>query len=284
MRTLIHLSDLHFGRTDETVIESLLRTVHELAPDVVAVSGDFTQRARPEQFREAQAFLRALPSPQIVVPGNHDIPLYNVFRRFFRALTRYTHYISDDLTPFYGDEEIAVLGINTARSFTLKDGRINTRQIAHIRECLCTDRPNMTRILVTHHPFELPPGHAGKDIVGRARLVMETLATCKVDLLLAGHLHRSYTAYTIERYRIRGYSALVVQAGTATSTRSRGEANAFNLIKITAASITVVCFLWQPTDRAFVPSAARHFRLTNEGWMGASEVPVVDLPDLLTPS
>src|SRR5215210_8080881 len=137
MRTLVHLSDLHFGRIDETLLEPVIATVAEVKPDVVVVSGDLTQRARSQQFKEGRQFLDKLPSPQIIVPGNHDVPLHNVFARFLQPLDKYKEYITDDLQPFYADQEIAIMGINTARSLTIKDGRINDEQVARIREQLC---------------------------------------------------------------------------------------------------------------------------------------------------
>ena len=99
MRTLVHLSDLHFGRIDPQLLEPLATKIKEINPDVVAVSGDLTQRARSHQFREARVFLDTLPKPQIVVPGNHDVPLYNVFSRFFSPLDKYRRYITEDLRP-----------------------------------------------------------------------------------------------------------------------------------------------------------------------------------------
>lgn len=274
MRTLVHLSDLHFGRISPGILEPLLAAVRGIAPDVVVVSGDLTQRARRRQFREAGAFLRVLPSPQIVVPGNHDVPLYDLGRRFFRTLARYRRYITDDLQPFYSDEEVAILGLSTARAFTLKDGRISARQIAYIRERFGAGTAGKTKVLVTHHPFELPADHRGDDVVGRARPVMETLAACDVDLLLAGHLHLSYTGYTAERYQIHGHSALVVQAGTATSTRSRGEVNAFNVIRIARPRMTVECFTWDPHRRTFAVSSIGYFHRTSEGWAVDADMPV----------
>ncbi|HEX9172967.1 MAG TPA: metallophosphoesterase, partial [Telluria sp.] len=133
MRTLVHLSDLHFGRVDPALLDPLRELVHRIAPDVVVVSGDLTQRARSGQFEAARAWLDTLPGPQVIVPGNHDISLYNVFRRFVKPLERYKRYITDDLDPIYIDEEIAVLGVNTARSLTFKDGRVNDRQVDQIR-------------------------------------------------------------------------------------------------------------------------------------------------------
>src|SRR6476469_8975679 len=133
MRTVVHLSDLNFGRVDDALMAPLRETIERIAPNVVVVSGDLTQRAKSEQFEEAKAYLDTLPGPQIIVPGNHDISLYNVFRRFLQPLTRYKRYITDDLEPTFVDGEIAVLGINTARSLTFKDGRVNKEQIASMR-------------------------------------------------------------------------------------------------------------------------------------------------------
>src|SRR6266850_1933204 len=251
MRSIVHLSDIHFGRVHDHVIAPLVEAVTKINPDLVAVSGDLTQRARSHQFKEARAFLDRLPKPQIVVPGNHDVPLHNVFARFMQPLRKYRHYITGDLRPFYYDEEIAVLGVNTARSLTVKGGRINTDQVAWMRERLCACEPEVVKIVVTHHPFDLPEGHDQRNLLGRARMAMEALASCGADVFLAGHLHVSHTTHSATRYRIKGHSALVVQAGTATSTRGRGEANSFNVIRIDRPHIAVERFEWQPERTEF---------------------------------
>ena len=141
MRVIAHLSDLHFGKIDAELLEPLRRLLHALKPDVLVVSGDLTQRAKPEQFREARRYLDTLPKPQVVVPGNHDVPLYNVLDRFLRPLTKFRSIIEPDLSPCHIDQEIAVLGVNTARSFVVKDGRINKEQIAQLRETLEAPAP-----------------------------------------------------------------------------------------------------------------------------------------------
>ena len=267
MRTLVHLSDLHFGRVDPHILAPLIKTVSEMKPDLVAVSGDLTQRARSHQFREARAFLDALPQPQIVVPGNHDVPLHNVFSRFLQPLDKYQRYINDDLQPVYADEEIVVVGVNTARSLTFKGGRINEAQVARVREQLCGSNNHLVKAVVTHHPFDLPAGYDDRELVGRAQMAMTGLADCGADLFLAGHLHVSHTSHTAERYNIRGHSALVVQAGTASSTRGRGEANSFNVIRINRPDITVERMAWQPARSAFVISGEERFRHTSDGWV-----------------
>jgi 3',5'-cyclic AMP phosphodiesterase CpdA len=266
MRTLVHLSDLHFGRVDYSVVEPLVETIAGIKPDVVVVSGDLTQRARSEQFKEAREFLNRLPSPQIIVPGNHDVPLHNAYARFFQALDKYKRYITDDLEPFYSDEELAILGINTARSLTIKYGRVNEEQIAAIRERLCPFSDEVTKIIVTHHPFDLPEGHDEDELVGRAQMAMEAIAKCGADVLLAGHLHVSHTGHSSARYKIAGHSALIVSAGTATSTRGRGETNSFNVIRVKHPFINVERLSWQPQRAAFAPSSTEHFKHTPEGW------------------
>jgi 3',5'-cyclic AMP phosphodiesterase CpdA len=267
MRTIVHLSDLHFGRVNAQVLPPLIDTITRINPDLVAVSGDLTQRARSYQFAEARAFLDRLPQPQLVVPGNHDVPLHNVFARFAQPLTKYRRYITSDLRPFYRDEEIAVLGVNTARSLTIKNGRINRGQLAWMRERLSDLAPEVVRIVVTHHPFDLPAGHNERDLVGRARMAMETLAGCGADVFLAGHLHVSHTTHSATRYQIKGHSALVVQAGTATSDRGRGEANSFNVVRIDRTHIAVERYAWSPERETFGHTTTENFRHAPDGWI-----------------
>ena len=267
MRSIVHLSDIHFGRVNQRVIAPMIEVIMRVAPDLVAVSGDLTQRARAHQFKEARAFLDRLPTPQIVVPGNHDVPLHNVAARFLQPLRGYRRYITDDLQPFYRDDEIAVLGINTARSLTFKKGRINEGQIGWMSERLCACGPGVVKIVVTHHPFDVPEGHDQGNLVGRARAAMEGLARCGADLFLAGHLHVSHTSRSVTRYNIEGHSALLVQAGTAASDRGRGEENSFNVLRIDRPEIAVERFEWQPGRGVFGLVRSEHFRHTPEGWV-----------------
>jgi 3',5'-cyclic AMP phosphodiesterase CpdA len=267
MKKIVHLSDLHFGRIDPALVGPLAEAVNETAPTLVVVSGDLTQRARSHQFKEAREFLDRLPRPQVVVPGNHDVPLYDVLSRFARPLDKYRRHISEDMEPVYEDEEMVVAGVNTARSLTRKYGRVNERQVAFLRERLCKYPEEVLKVVVTHHPFDVPAGADEREIVGRAQMAMETLAACGVDLLLAGHMHVSHTGRTAERYRIQGHSALFVQAGTATSTRGRGEANSFNVIRLKHPHIQVERRVWRPEAGSFARANAETFRHTSgEGW------------------
>jgi 3',5'-cyclic AMP phosphodiesterase CpdA len=269
MRTIVHLSDLHFGDADPALVAPLVASVQSCAPDLVAISGDLTQRARRTQFHAARAFLDSLPAPVIVVPGNHDVPLYNVVARFLRPLAGYQRAVGADLEPLWADDEIAVLGINTARSLTFKRGRINERQVATARERFLVMPPHVLKVVVTHHPFDLPEDAHVRELVGRAAMAMRGLAACGVDIILSGHLHLGRIGTTRERFAIEGHSALVVQAGTALSRRRRGEANAFNVLRTAHERVTVEHHVWSEQERTFGLSARQAFRFQDGHWLRA---------------
>jgi 3',5'-cyclic AMP phosphodiesterase CpdA len=269
LKTLVHLSDIHFGRVDEAVVEAIVPQIHSLLPHVVVVSGDLTQRAKPDEFRAARRFLDNLPGPQIVVPGNHDVPLYNVFQRFGQPLAKYRRFITSDLAPFYSDGEIAVAGINTARSLTFKDGRINDVQMQRLHDRLAPLDERVTKFVVTHHPFDLPEGFDASNLVGRAPEAMEVFLRAGADVLLAGHLHTTHIASTATRYPVHGRSALVVQAGTATSTRGRGETNSFNCIRSDGDRLQVERWAWSPERGRFEEAASEGFTWSDNGWLPA---------------
>ncbi len=131
MRTIVHLSDLHFGRFDDNLVAPLLAVILEIAPDLVVISGDLTQRARPREFQQARAFLDLIGRPLLVVPGNHDVPLFNVAEKIVDPLRRYRRYITTDLAPVFEDEEMIAVGINSARRVAVQSGggRLNIRQV-----------------------------------------------------------------------------------------------------------------------------------------------------------
>jgi len=264
MRVVVHLSDLHFGRVEHALLAPLARRVRAVQPHLVVVSGDLTQRAKSAEFREARRFLDALPGPLLVVPGNHDIPYYNLFQRFFQPLAKYRRYICEETEPVYVDEELAIVGLNTARSAVFKGGRVNATQLARVASRFSALAPGMVKIVATHHPFDLPAGHEARSLVGRARLAMDAFAACGADILLAGHLHASHVGDTAARYPIGAYAALIVQAGTATSMRGRGEANSFNVLRIERGRIDIERFAWTGPD--FTVASRASFSRAAGGW------------------
>jgi 3',5'-cyclic AMP phosphodiesterase CpdA len=268
MKTLVHLSDLHFGRIDPRLVDPLRRAVNDAKPDLIAISGDFTQRARRAQFKEARAFLDSLSAKTLVVPGNHDIPLYDVVSRFAAPLSYYRQFISSDLEPEYQDDEMIVLGINTARSwvYPFGEGRINATQVDRIVRQLASVPPSMLRVIVTHHPFDLPPGVNEKRLLGRSAMAMERLAKVNADLFLSGHLHISHVSHTVDRYHVADHSALIVQAGTV-STRGRGEQPSFNVLQMQRPEIALTRYAWDDVAGSFVPSIVGKYRHTATGWL-----------------
>jgi 3',5'-cyclic AMP phosphodiesterase CpdA len=267
MKTIAHISDLHFGAEDPPVVAGLLKDLLDLQPCLVIVSGDLTQRARRSQFAAAREYLQRIPYPLVVVPGNHDVPLYDFIRRFASPLERYKHYISDDLNPVWQDDGLVVLGLNTARSFTWKSGRISHDQIAFMREQLCPIPESTFKILVTHHPFIPPPGESGIgiDLVGRAALALETVEACRIKLMLSGHLHHGYTGDVRTFYPLSKASTVAVQAGTACSHRIRNEPNAYNRIRISSDHITITIRVWD--QGAFRSSTEVSYRLRDGEWL-----------------
>jgi 3',5'-cyclic AMP phosphodiesterase CpdA len=277
---LIHLSDLHFGAHDERLVEAVATRIDEDKPDLVVASGDFTQRARTEQFQEACRFLGRLRDAGhevLAVPGNHDIPLYDVFRRFLSPLTRYKKYIDDTLCPSFEMPGVAVLGINTARSLTIKDGRINREQIDFIRDSFSRTDADWTRVLVTHHPLFALPVSDGPELgkaIGRQELALDAVEELGVDLVLAGHNHRA-SAHDASDLVTRAGGTLVVQAGTATSIRLRDEEQSFNRIEIDGEEVTLTVFGWA-SDR-FEAQEAKRYRRQDGRWRAGVAAPVEDV-------
>jgi 3',5'-cyclic AMP phosphodiesterase CpdA len=285
MKTLAHISDLHFGRVDDAVVASLMDDLTAAGPDLIVVSGDLTQRALHAQYRAARAFLDALPAPYLVVPGNHDIPAHALHERFSRPLSRYRRYIQEDLCPFVQDGELAVLGLNSARPFLLRHwnwayGSLSRKQIRLVGETFRPLPPHTVKVLVAHHPFLPPPAAPKTRLVNRALPMLKACADVGVDLLLAGHLHTAYVRDVTAHFTAVDRSMLVAQASTATSTRLRDEPNAYNRIRLAPDHIVIGSRVWD--GQRFVYGPVDGFRRTNGHWEpqhGAAADLLEALPD-----
>jgi 3',5'-cyclic AMP phosphodiesterase CpdA len=261
-------------------VDAATAWLEDRRPDLVVISGDFTQRARVEQFHQAAVWLgrlRAAGLKILVIPGNHDVPLYDVVRRFAAPLDRYKRYISNDLCPFYEDREVAILGLNTARSLTIKDGRINHDQMDMLRQKFARVPPDKTRILVTHHPlFAMPIGNGGEwsEAVGRHDDAVKAACEAGVHLALAGHFHRTY-AEAARKMVAHSGGALVIQAGTATSTRLRNnEPQSFNWLHVRRNNeMELQVIVWD--GAAFRRASHVEYRHDGEAWAARE---VVDPP------
>jgi 3',5'-cyclic AMP phosphodiesterase CpdA len=273
MPRIVHLSDLHFGAHEDRLVRAVEQRVDELRPELVVISGDFTQRARTEQFEDACEFLQRLQHSGhevLAVPGNHDVPLYDVLRRFLSPLARYRRFIDDNLCPFVELPGLAVLGVNTARSLTFKDGRINQHQVTFIRETFSRTPTDAFRVVVTHHPlFALKVADETAPAIGRQELALDAIEEAGVDMLLAGHNHHA-SSHSASDLVTRAGGALVVQAGTATSTRVREQEQSFNSIDIVEGSVTITVNSWQ--GEGFAAQETRKYAWEQGHWTIASPV------------
>ncbi len=264
MRTIAHLSDLHFGRHDEAAAELLLADLSQTRPDLVVITGDLTQRARHWQFAAARAFLERLPRPVIVIPGNHDVPLYAVVERLVGRLARYRRYICAELQPFFTDDEIALLGLNTARSAAFSNGRISYRQAAAIKSVFAEVPANRLRILAIHHPLAVPAAAGDLAPVGRAAMARKAMTEAGVRLVLSGHYHRAFSGDLPGNDLVSVGSILFVHAGTAISTRLRGEPNSYNLVRV--GPTTVTCTVRSFRGKDFQDAESARYALLGGRW------------------
>jgi 3',5'-cyclic AMP phosphodiesterase CpdA len=274
MRRIAHISDLHFGRHDPGVAEDLLAALERLAPDLVAVSGDLTQRARRAEFAAARNFLARIRPPVLAIHGNHDVPLYNLLDRWLRPHARFEAFIGPDCCPRYVDAEIAVVGLNTAsRRLDRGGGRATPAHIEAIRAGFGGLPDQRFRVLVTHHPLLDPTDGSEIAATRDARPVLDAIADAGVDLLLAGHHHRPFSAEGAIEYLDLKRSLLIVQAGTAISTRLRGGTNSFNLVAIDGARVDCTPYLWE--EDGFRADATVRFEYAAGRWKEA--LPAVPL-------
>lgn len=233
---IAQLSDLHFGRHLPAVAEALLDSLRDLAPTMIAVCGDLTQRAREGEFQAARAFLDRLPSPALVVPGNHDLPGWRIWSRFTRPWRRWRRHIGTDphgAVTCTADGVLAV-GINTARQWGMHPdwsrGRVNARQLTGILAEFDRAGPADLRVVIAHHPFLLTPAALRRGLVGRSALALRRLHR-RADLLLGGHIHLAYSDVVD--------GMVVAQSGTAISDRLKGEPNSYNVIEVLGDDLTV---------------------------------------------
>jgi 3',5'-cyclic AMP phosphodiesterase CpdA len=256
---------MHFGKIDTSCIEPMLTAIRAVNPHLVVVSGDFTQRARIDEFEQAAAFLKSLEHPHIVIPGNHDIrPIYSPISRIADPYDRYKKYINETLEPGFIDDEIAIASVNTVRAHAIKDGRVNSTQIEKLAQWFERIDEKKVKIVITHHPFDLPQEWGEHKLARKAKMAIHRLAKSGIDMYLSGHYHHSSVAHTADRYDIENYSAVAIQAGTV-SIRQRKEVQSFNLIFIEHPVVRIDTYLYNVNKRAFDHFRSKVFTQTGKG-------------------
>jgi len=242
---IAHLSDLHFGAVDSKVVAGLAAELRADRPDLVVVSGDLTMGARPAEFRLARAFLDEVGAPALAVPGNHDLTPYRLWERFLDPYARWRRIIAAETEPVWRDGTVAVLGLNTARRFGFNPdwsrGRVTRPRLDSLLHRIATLPPGLVRVVVAHHPLVPPEAAPRTPLAGGAARALLALGQAGVALVLAGHLHRRYARLASPAPG----APLILQGGTATSTRLRGEPNMYNRVNISAdGAVSVEVRVW----------------------------------------
>ena len=228
MSVLLQVSDPHFGTEQAPVVEALISLARQQRPDVVVLSGDITQRARPTQFRAARAFAGRLGAPLLAIPGNHDIPLFDLWARVRRPYARYIAAFGDDLEPVYRSADLLLLGINTTRAWRHKHGEISALQVDRVARYLEAAEPAQLRVVVLHQPVAVTLAEDRVNTVRGHAAALQRWAAAGADIVMGGHIHLPY----VKPLPGLGRPLWAVQAGTAVSSRVRqGAPNSVNVLR-----------------------------------------------------
>jgi 3',5'-cyclic AMP phosphodiesterase CpdA len=258
------LSDLHFGRARAELVPALLETIQQQDPDLVAIAGDFVQRARKSQYSKAQDFLRRLRHPWIAVPGNHDIPLINPIRRFVTPRRAFRRYIAPETEPLVEGEGAVVAGIDTTYRLHHQSGYVREAQIERIARLIRRHGQARTVVILAHHPF-----HHGAEIEKKlmrgAPRALDVWAEAGRHVILSGHLHR----WTVEPFVTRKNQSMTLQVhvGTGLSTRLRGEPNECALLEVSAGEVMVERHKVPAGEDRFVAADRHYFAAGPDGWV-----------------
>jgi 3',5'-cyclic AMP phosphodiesterase CpdA len=271
---VLHASDLHFGEPyRDEVGEAFAREAARMAPDLIIISGDFTQRAKVREYEQARAFLDRLPAvPRVVTPGNHDVPLYRVFERMFDPYRNYKAYIATDLDTITRLPGAVVVSLSSAAPHTaIVNGRIRDHQIRFARDAFAKAAPDEARIIVSHHHFAPAPDYEGDTQLPRAKEILDAFSDMGVELIFGGHLHRAYIGNSLDVYpgRDRTHGVIIVQSGTTTSRRGRAREvakNSFNTVRIATQHVEVTHYMYFDETQGFRPFSTHAFPRRESRW------------------
>ena len=270
--TVFHCSDLHFGHPAvPEQYEAMEDLIHQFRFDVVAISGDLSQRARSGEFQRARAFIRHAEetSKVICIPGNHDVVWWKSpfsLGDEQKMLENYRKYIGEDIEPVVRVPGVTFAGLNTshgviAQSLTwrLRDisiiGIVRREQIDRLRSTFAASPAGDARVVVMHHnPIkgELSQRHGLKNTAH----ILGAYADMSVDLVLCGHDHQD-AIHFIEHTK---KGTIISTAGTVSNRMRGGRPSSVNSIRISPDTIEVATLVWSPTDRAFTPGPTKCFK------------------------
>lgn len=277
--TILHISDLHLGAPFATeVAEAMVREAPRIAPDIIVISGDFTQRAKVHEFQAARELIDRLPpAPRVMIPGNHDVPLYRVFERLFHPYRNYRQYISEDLDQVVRTEGAVFVALNsTAPRSAITNGRLYPRQLDFCERALAGVPEDTLKVVVAHHHFLGAPDYERDQVMPRAVRALDRFISLRVNLILGGHLHRAYVGNSLDIYpgADRRHGIIIVQCGTTTSRRGRGKErnmNSFNIIRADADHLDIAHHMYFAELDAFAPVSQHRFPRQVRQYLGEIE-------------
>lgn len=254
--TLMHISDLHAGPPfRQHVADLVAKKAHDLKPDLLVISGDFVQRADfKEQWAAIREYMGTLPQPLFTVPGNHDVPLFNPFKRIFRSLKTYQAEISQDLNPVFTKPGLAVVGGYTAHGLTVDGGYVSPRQQQALAQTFSQYGEDTCKIIVLHHHIIAPIERRTRRKIRNGPEVARLMDRCGVELMLCGHIHQGFIGHTRDAFPDLKHGTLIVQSGTTTSRRGGGlehGMNSFNVIHITDKEFEIERYQYSMGSDAF---------------------------------
>lgn len=264
---ILHLSDLHFGPPFVPEVgAAVLETAGKLGADAIVISGDFTQRATREQFAAAKEFIDRLPKcPKLVVPGNHDVPLYRIWERLTEPHGLYQKFISEELDTVLRLDDAVLVGLDSTSPRTaISNGRLKAGQLEFCERAFASAADHVARIVVAHHHFAPAPDYLHDQTMPRAKRAITRFVDLGVELVLGGHLHRAYVGNSLDFYpgNDRDRGIVIVQCGTTTSRRGRGrerEKNSFNLISVAGDMLEITHYVFFDHREGFTPLSRHHF-------------------------
>ncbi len=238
MTVVLQVSDPHFGTERPEVVAALERFAHALRPDVLLLSGDITQRATEAQFAAARAVVDRLGVPVVLaIPGNHDIPLFNLAARLFSPYAHFSRAFGQRLEPEFENDDLLVLALNTTRWYRHADGEVSAAQVERVARRLEAARPAQTRIVVVHQPVAVTREQDRHNLLHGHAAAVRRWAAAGADIVAGGHIHLPYVLPLRERWPELPRPVWAVQAGTAVSRRVRADAgNSVNLFRTGASA------------------------------------------------
>ncbi len=260
---LVLLTDLHFGRASPDLIQPLLDSVAQAAPDLVVIAGDFVQRARTSQFRLARDFVDRLQHAWIAVPGNHDIPLYNIVARVLAPRATYRRWIAPEIAPTIETDDVVIIGLDTTCRWSHQRGVIRPRQIAQVARAIRAHGQEKTVVVMAHHPFHHRP-EIEKKVMKHAAQALRAWSDCGPHIILSGHLH----IWAVEPFLAEKNRSMTLQVhcGTGLSTRLRGNANEFAILDLDGATFSACRMEADPDSMTFVARSQSRYRRDVDGW------------------